>query len=117
MSDVNASVIQRVHVAVGVITNNRQEVLIAKRAVHLHQGGFWEFPGGKVEKNETVQQALSRELHEELGINVEVARPFIKITHDYPDKSVLLDVWLVEQFTGQPQSRESQPLLWVAIDE
>lgn len=111
------SVVARVHVAVGVIINNRQEVLIAKRAEDLHQGGLWEFPGGKVEQNETVEEALSRELNEELGITVETARPFIKVIHDYPDKSVLLDIWLIEKFTGQPEGRQDQPLQWVAISD
>lgn len=107
----------RIHVAVGVIKNNKQEILIAKRAAHLHQGGLWEFPGGKVEQGETVRQALSRELHEELGIVVEEAQPFTTIVHDYPDKSVLLDVWLVEKFSGQARSNESQPLLWIPVTE
>jgi 8-oxo-dGTP diphosphatase len=111
------SAVNRIHVAVGVIINSRQEILMAKRAEHLHQGGLWEFPGGKVEKNETVQEALYRELHEELGIAVETANPFIKVFHDYPDKSVLLDVWLVEKFTGQPLGNEAQPLQWVPVSD
>jgi 8-oxo-dGTP diphosphatase len=111
------STVDRIHVAVGVIINSRQEILLAKRAEHLHQGGLWEFPGGKVEKNETVEEALYRELDEELGIAVVIANPFIKVNHDYPDKSVLLDVWLVEKFTGTPIGNESQPLQWVSVSE
>ena len=107
----------RVHVAVGVIQNKNHEFLIAKRAEHLHQGGLWEFPGGKVEKNETVQAALHRELKEELGITVETASPLISVVHDYPDKSVLLDVWLVEKFSGHPQGKQLQPLQWVTASE
>ena len=59
-----------VHVAVGVIINDQQQVLIAKRPDHLHQGGLWEFPGGKVDNGEDVEQALVRELHEELDLDV-----------------------------------------------
>jgi 8-oxo-dGTP diphosphatase len=101
-------------VAVGVIQNAAQEVLIAKRPSHLHQGDLWEFPGGKVEENETVLQALKRELQEEINIEVQTAMPFMQVTHDYGDKQVLLDVWLVTTFLGDPQGMEGQPLCWVS---
>jgi len=106
----------RIHVAVGVIVNAAQEVLIAHRAQHLHQGGLWEFPGGKVETNEGVEQALKRELLEELNITVQNCAPLLEIAHDYGDKSVLLDVWLVREFSGKPQGLQGQPLQWVGID-
>ncbi len=61
--------------------------------------------------------ALGRELQEELGITVESARPLIKVQHDYPDKQVLLDVWEVSSFTGQPHGAEGQPLAWVTQRE
>ena len=102
-----------VHVAVGVIKNKQNQFLISKRLNHLHQGGLWEFPGGKVEKNESVYDALCRELDEELAIQVVKAEPLIKITHTYSDKSVLLDVWLVEEFTGSATSQQQQPIKWV----
>lgn len=102
------------HVAVAVVTNARGKVLISLRHAHAHQGGLWEFPGGKVEAGETVLQALRRELHEELGIDVRAARPLIRIPHHYPDKSVLLDVWRVTAYAGEAQGREGQPLQWVA---
>ncbi|PTT03442.1 NUDIX domain-containing protein, partial [Pseudomonas sp. HMWF006] len=84
---------KRVHVAAAVIRDDSGKVLIARRADTQHQGGLWEFPGGKVEADESVETALARELHEELGIVVGAARPLIKVHHDYPDKQVLLDVW------------------------
>ena len=68
-----------VHVAVGVIFDNKGSVLLAKRAKHQHQGDLWEFPGGKVEKNEDAKQALVRELNEELGIIVTSSKPFLEI--------------------------------------
>ena len=105
---------KRIHVAAAVIRGEGGKVLIARRADTQHQGGLWEFPGGKVEAGETVEAALSRELQEELGITVNAARPLIKVQHDYPDKQVLLDVWEVSSFTGEPHGVEGQPLAWVS---
>lgn len=107
----------RVHVAVGVISDGANKILISRRAEHLHQGGLWEFPGGKVEAGESVRTALLRELAEELAIEVAGCEPLLTIAHDYNDKSVLLDVWWVDSFTGEPHGREGQPLRWVAADE
>ena len=104
---------KRVHVAAAVIRGADGKILIARRADTQHQGGLWEFPGGKVEAGESVQVALGRELQEELGIAVKAARPLIKVQHDYPDKQVLLDVWEVSSFTGEPHGAEGQPLAWV----
>ena len=105
---------KRVHVAAAVIRGADGKILIARRADTQHQGGLWEFPGGKVEAGESVQAALGRELQEELGITVNTARPLIKVQHDYPDKQVLLDVWEVSSFTGEPHGVEGQPLAWVS---
>lgn len=102
-----------VHVAAGVIRNSRGQILIAKRPDDTHQGGLWEFPGGKLEPGESVQSALIRELQEELGINSTELSPLIQIRHDYPDKSVLLDVWNVTAFDGDAHGREGQPVKWV----
>ncbi|CAM5414480.1 8-oxo-dGTP diphosphatase OS=Stutzerimonas stutzeri OX=316 GN=CXK95_11360 PE=3 SV=1 [Stutzerimonas stutzeri] len=103
----------RIHVAAAVIRSADHRVLIAKRPLEKHQGGLWEFPGGKVEAGETVEAALARELQEELGIEVTTARPLIQVRHDYPDKQVLLDVWEVLAFAGEPHGAEGQPLAWV----
>jgi len=97
-----------------VITNRAGQVLLARRPEHVHQGGLWEFPGGKLESGEGVEYALVRELHEELGLIPTVCRPLIRIRHDYPDKSVLLDVWRVDAWEGEPHGREGQPIQWVA---
>ena len=105
------------HVAVGVIRNAHGEVLIARRHEHLHQGGLWEFPGGKIEPEETVEQALRRELFEELSISAEATTPLIKIHHDYGDKQVLLDVRRVDAYTGSPHGRENQAIRWVSTDD
>lgn len=102
-----------IHVAVGVIVNGRGEVLIARRPQHKHQGGLWEFPGGKVEPGEAVEGALGRELAEELGIVVTRSQPFLRVDHAYADKQVSLDVWLVSGFSGTALGREGQSVRWV----
>ena len=108
---------KRLHVAAAVIRGTDGRVLIARRPEHKHQGGLWEFPGGKVEAGEAVEVALARELHEELGIDVMASRPLIQVRHDYPDLAVLLDVHEVGAFSGEPHGREGQPLAWVAPRE
>jgi 8-oxo-dGTP diphosphatase len=106
--------IKRVHVAVGIIVNPAGEILLAKRHDHLHQGGKWEFPGGKVESDETVTQALIREIKEEVGLLVSTSSPFMTISHDYPDKQVLLDIHLVKDFSGKAIGAEGQQIAWVS---
>jgi len=104
--------VKTVHVAVGVLINPAGAVLITRRPDHVHQGGLWEFPGGKVETGEPAAAALNRELHEELGVTVQTAEPWLQVRHDYPDKRVWLDVWRVVAWRGEPQGREGQPLIW-----
>lgn len=106
-----------VHVAVGVIRNSDGSILIALRPETAHQGGLWEFPGGKVESGETVDSALIRELQEELAITPLAMEPLIQIRHDYSDKSVLLEVLLVTQFSGEAKGNEGQPIRWVPIND
>jgi len=105
-----------VHVAVAVIINSEGHILIAKRPDHVHQGGLWEFPGGKVEANESLETALERELFEELGIELVACQPLLGIHHDYSDKQVFLDVWSVTAFSGEAYGREQQPIRWVASE-
>lgn len=106
-----------IHVAAGVILNASHEVLLALRPLHKHQGGLWEFPGGKVEPGEPVQDALARELLEELNLHVTTAEPLLITEHDYGDKQVRLDVWVVREFSGVPQGREGQAIRWCPIAE
>ena len=87
--------VNSIHVAVGVIVNARDEVLVAYRPKNKDQGGLWEFPGGKKEKNETIESALEREFLEEIGIQLESYFPILKIEHDYKEYSVILDVWMI----------------------
>lgn len=102
-------------VAAAAIENEQGQVLIAKRPDQVDQGGLWEFPGGKLAPFETGLQALKRELHEELGIDVMKARPLIRVQHRYPEMKVLLDVWKVTAFSGEAWGKEGQPVRWVDV--
>jgi 8-oxo-dGTP diphosphatase len=108
---------KRINVAVGVIINKQKQVLLAKRHDHLHQGGKWEFPGGKVEQNESVTEALIRELKEEVDLDINQTTELMDISHDYPDKHVRLDIHLVTDFTGNAVGVEGQQVKWVDIND
>lgn len=108
----------RIHVVAGVIYNaERDKVLIAKRPMASHQGGLWEFPGGKVASGEKAYQALCRELVEELDIVVTSASALFSENYDYPDKKIRLDIWKVDGFTGAARGNEGQEVLWVALND
>lgn len=106
-----------VKVAVGIIFDSDDKVLIARRQANQHQGNRWEFPGGKVERGENSQQALRREIHEELGIDVQSAEFMMEILHHYVEKSVLLIVYTIRQWRGEARGCEGQPIKWVDRDE
>ena len=99
-------------VAVGILTDDEGRVLVTRRAASAHQGGLWEFPGGKVESGESVIDALARELKEELGLEVEHSEPFMVVDHDYGDKQVRLEVCRVLAWRGAPRGLEGQPMAW-----
>lgn len=105
-----------IHVVAAVIFNAaRDQVLIARRPEHLHMGGLWEFPGGKVHADEKSVEALARELEEELAITVTQAAHWMDISHSYPDKEVFLEIWQVTDFMGVPRGCEGQSIAWTAI--
>ena len=99
-------------VAVGILIDEAGRVLVTRRAPDAHQGGLWEFPGGKVEEGETLIEALARELSEELGVLVETTEPLVVLEHDYGDKQVRLDVHRATRWSGEPRGLEGQPLAW-----
>lgn len=107
-----------VHVAVGMVVRDSQ-VLIAKRQNHQHQGGLWEFPGGKVEPGETTPQALVREFQEEVGLTLDPGQmtPLMEVPFDYGDKTVLLDTWVCNASQGEARGCEGQQVAWVEIAE
>jgi len=105
-----------VEVVAGIIFNSeRSEVLLALRKPEQHQGDRWEFPGGKIDGDETYYEALRRELEEEIGIVVIECDPRSVIEYVYPDKQVRLHFWDVSRFEGVPEGREGQALKWVAL--
>jgi 8-oxo-dGTP diphosphatase len=103
-----------VRVVAAALYNPQGQVLIAERPPGKHMAGRWEFPGGKVAAQESEADALARELREELGIHVQAARPLLSLTHQYADRCVELSMWVVERYTGEPQSLDGQRLKWVA---
>lgn len=108
---------KRIHVVAAVIYGTPDKILISRRPDHLHQGGLWEFPGGKIEADETAYQGLVRELQEELAITVTAAAPFMQVSHDYSDKHVLLDIWQVKAFEGEARGVEGQECRWVVLSD
>lgn len=107
----------RLRVVAAVIEDGHGRVLIGQRPPGKHMAGLWEFPGGKRKAREGREAALARELEEELGVTVRAARPLIRYVHDYPGRSVELDVWRVERYEGRPGPLEGQALDWVAPGE
>lgn len=109
---------KRIHIAAGIILNpEKTEVFITQRAPKAHKGGLWEFAGGKVEKGESAQQAVVRELDEEVGIAVLETELFMSFEHDYSDKALVFDFFLINSFNGKPYGKEGQPGMWVAISQ
>lgn len=102
-----------VEVVAGVIRDARGRVLLARRTEGRDLAGLWEFPGGKHEPGESAQAALERELHEELGIEVEVGAPLINVPQAYPDKRLRLDVRSIAHWRGHARGLEGQALVWV----
>lgn len=100
-------------VVAAALYNREGCVLIAERPPGKHMAGRWEFPGGKVDSGESEAQALSRELREELGVEVTASRPFMRLTHSYGDRDVELSMWIVDGYEGKPQSLDGQRLKWV----
>jgi len=101
-----------IHVAIAVIQREDGHVLMAERPHGKKSAGFWEFPGGKIESGENAEQAIKRELYEELGIKLNVAYPWTCYKHNYPDKIVKLYVYRVFDWQGTPSGREGQRISW-----
>ena len=109
----------RVHVAAGIIVNSYGEILLAKRPDHTHQGGLWEFPGGKVERDENPEEALRREIKEELGVDLcdSCLQPFTFVCHAYEEFHLSMFLFLCRRWEGVPQGKEGQNLKWVRVAE
>lgn len=108
---------KHLQIAVGIIRDAQQRIFLTQRRADSHMAGKWEFAGGKRENDETIEQALIRELNEEVGIHVTGFTPFTLIEHTFDDRHVTLNFFLVEEWLGQPYGREGQPQRWVAQRE
>lgn len=106
-----------IRVAAGVLRDASGRILIAQRPAGRHAAGFWEFPGGKIQADESPLQALGRELAEELGIRVEAASLLLCYRYPYPERIVELHVYAVSRYTGVARGIEGQALRWVLPGE
>lgn len=105
-----------VDIAVGVLKKGEQ-VCLSLRQKHQSHADFWEFPGGKIEANESIEQALVREFQEELGVNTSLWQPLIEIPWHYEKISVRLHVYISNRFEGNPFGKEGQLVRWVNINQ
>jgi mutator protein MutT len=106
-----------IHVVAAAVTDGAARVLIAQRPPGKHLAGGWEFPGGKLELGEARRAGLARELQEELGIRIGAPRPLIRVRHTYPYGEVLLDMWVVRRYHGEPRGLDGQAIRWCHQDE
>ena len=103
------------HVVAAALFDAEGRLLLAERPKGKHMAGGWEFPGGKREAGEERIDTLKRELREEVGIEILEAEPLIAYEHEFPDRTIKLDLWFVTKYSGTPQSLEGQNLRWVAL--
>ncbi len=108
---------ERVRVVAGALFDAAGRVLIAERPAGKHLAGRWEFPGGKIAAGESREQALARELHEELGIVVHGSEPLVSLVHDYAERQVELHLHLVQGWDGNARGLDGQRLKWVPLAE
>ena len=101
------------HVAAGILCDAEGRVLIAERLGGGPFQGLWEFPGGKIGNGESAAEALSRELAEELGIEVVTCASFMRLRHEYDDRIVSIEFFIVSDWVSEPVGREGQALRWV----
>ncbi len=104
-----------IHVVAGALFDSNGRVLIAQRPAGKHMAGGWEFPGGKLEPGEDRLDGLRRELREELAVEVLRAEPLISYEHRYAERTVLLDLWVVDAYEGEPQPLDAPALKWVSL--
>lgn len=105
-----------IKVAIAIVTEGNK-ILVAKRDAKQHQGGLWEFPGGKVELDETFEQAALRELAEEVGVIADSAESIWQTEHDYGDRIVKIEAFLVSEWRGEAFAKEGNPVRWVTLEE
>jgi 8-oxo-dGTP diphosphatase len=106
-----------IHVVAAAVIDAEDRVLIAQRPPGKHLAGGWEFPGGKLRPGEDRRVGLTRELREEIGIELSTPRPLLRLRHSYPFGQVSLDVWVVRHYLGEPQALDGQALRWCTQSE
>lgn len=106
-----------IDISIAIVKNELEQFLICLRPDDAHQGGKWEFPGGKVEGNELAEQAMKRELLEEVNLVATEYLLFDSLYFDYGDKQLNLYFFLINQYSGQAVGKEGQPLQWVTKKE
>lgn len=109
--------LKQLNIAAGIIRNSGNEIFITQRDASSHMAGFWEFPGGKIEAGETPEQAVIRELQEEVGIEAKAPVLLKTLEHRFPDRIITLYFFLVEEWQGEPYGKEGQPKRWVKQSE
>jgi 8-oxo-dGTP diphosphatase len=109
--------VKAIHVVALILENEKAEILVTKRPDHKHQGGLWEFPGGKLEVNESRLEGLKREIKEEVNFDLDGAHPLKCLTHDYGDIQIKLDVWYTKSTNPQVFANENQQMTWVSYQE
>ena len=102
-------------VVVAALINKEGEILLSSRPEPKVYAGYWELPGGKVEMGETPEQAVVRELQEEVGITPQHFSLFEKLEYEFPDRHITLWFWLVERWEGEPWGKEGQPGEWMSL--
>jgi len=108
--------LERLRVVAGILRDTEGRVLITERVDDGPFQGLWEFPGGKIGRDESEQAALARELGEEIGVEPRSSRHFMSLQHDYPDRRVSIDFFLITEWHNEPMGLEGQQLRWVPID-
>lgn len=117
MNEISSSSIPHKIIGVAVIWNDQKQILIDRRLPQGTMGGLWEFPGGKIEIGETIQECIKREISEELGIEIAVGEHLITIDHTYDHLRVTLTVHHSRHLAGVPQAIECDEIRWVSLDE
>ena len=100
-------------IGIGIIFNKKGHILIDQRLENTSMGGMWEFPGGKRELNEEIEQTIHRETMEEMGISIKVEDKLLSFNHTYSHKKLFFSVYLCKFISGNPKPIKSQKLLWV----
>lgn len=104
-------------VVAAIIENNDGDILIAKRNSKKSQGGLWEFPGGKIEKNESADDAIKREIKEELNIDIEINKWLIEKRHEYPEKTINLILCSAKWIGGELDLSEHEDSKWIKKED